>query len=414
MQRPVTMALVWFFCLAGLGTFFPFFSMYLHENAGLSGTQVGHILAILPLVGIFGQPLWGQLADRTGWRSGVLAAVALAAALGYAALALPRSFPMLALATAGLALFSMALLPMNVSVTLALARDAGPHAFGLARVWGTVGFFVAVVGFPFLLDAWQAARGLAQDPGGPEPGMHIMFLAGAALTAIGGIVALALPRRGAVSLRAPRGDWRRLFRHGPYLRVLVFVLLSFVFLQGPMTFFPVFVRSLGGTLDSVSRMWIPMLLLEIPLIALSGQGLQRLGARGLLAIGVFAGGVRWLVCGLAPDLSWVYPVQLLHGLVVTGLILGGPLYVEQVVPERLRSTGQGVLAMIGLSIGGIASNLATGWLLDHVGASAPYVIGGVGGIALGLLLPLLLPRPQRPPPEPGEAADSPPATPAGR
>ena len=51
MQRPVTMALVWFFCLAGLGTFFPFFSMYLHENAGLSGTQVGRILAILPLVG---------------------------------------------------------------------------------------------------------------------------------------------------------------------------------------------------------------------------------------------------------------------------------------------------------------------------------------------------------------------------
>jgi PPP family 3-phenylpropionic acid transporter len=411
MQRPVTMALVWFFCLAGLGTFFPFFSMYLHENAGLSGTQVGRILAILPLMGIFAQPLWGQVADRTGSRSRVLAAVAFAAALGYAALALPRGFAALALATAGLAFFSMALLPINVSVTLALARDAGPHAFGLARVWGTVGFFAAVVGFPFLLDAWQAARGLARDPSGPEPGMHIMFLAGAALTAIGGAVAPALPPRGAVSLRAPRGDWQRLFRHGPYLRALVFVLLSFAFFQGPMTFFPVFVRSLGGTLDSVSRMWIPMLLLEIPLIALSGQGLQRLGARGLLAIGVFAGGLRWLVCGLAPDLGWVYPVQLLHGVVVTGLILGGPLYVEQVVPERLRSTGQGVLAMMGVSIGGIASNLGAGWLLEHVGASAPYLVGGAGGIALALLLPLLLPRPHRPPPEPDEA---PPSSPAGR
>jgi PPP family 3-phenylpropionic acid transporter len=410
MQRPVTMALVWFFCLGGLGTFFPFFSMYLHENVGLSGTQVGIVLAILPLVGIFAQPVWGQVADRTGLRSRVLALIALSAALGYAALALPRGFGAIALATAGLALFSMALLPMNVSVTLALARDAGPHAFGLTRVWGTVGFLVAVVGFPRLLDAWQAAQGLTRDPSGPEPDMHIMFLAGAALTAIGGVVALALPREGALALRAPQGDWRRLFRHGPYLRVLVFVLLSFVFLQGPMTFFPVFVRSLGGTLDSVSRLWIPMLLLEIPLIALAGQGLQRFGARGLLAIGVFAGGLRWLVCGLAPDLAWVYPVQLLHGVVVTGLILGGPLYVEQVVPERLRSTGQGVLAMIGLSIGGIVSNLGTGWLLEHVGVTAPYLVGGVGGLVLVLLLPLLLPRPHRPPPEPGEA----PVTPVGR
>ena len=410
MQRPVTMALVWFFCLAGLGTFFPFFSMYLHENAGLSGTQVGITLAILPLVGIFAQPLWGQVADRTGLRSRVLALIALSAALGYAALSLPRGFATLALATAGLALFSMALLPMNVSVTLALARDAGPHAFGLTRVWGTVGFLVAVVSVPPLLDAWQAAEGLTHDPSDPEPGMRATFLVTAALTAVGGAIALALPRKGAVALRAPRGDWRRLFRHGPYLRVLVFVLLSFAFFQGPMMFFPVFVRSLGGTLDSVSRLWVPMLLLEIPLIALSGLGLQRLGARGLLAIGVFAGGLRWLVCGLAPDLAWVYPVQLLHGVVVTGLILGGPLYVEQVVPERLRSTGQGVLAMMGVSIGGIASNLATGWLIDHVGASAPYVIGGIGGIALGLLLPLLLPRPHRPPPEPGET----PVSPAGR
>jgi PPP family 3-phenylpropionic acid transporter len=409
MQRPVTMALVWFFCLGGLGTFFPYFSMYLKENAGLTGTQVGIVLAILPLTGIFAQPFWGQVADRTGLRSRVLALVALGAALGYALLALPRGFGALALATAGLAFFSMALLPMNVSVTLALARDAGPHAFGLVRVWGTVGFFVAVVGLPPLLDAWQAAQGLTHDPGAPEPGLHIMFLAGAAFTTIGGIIALALPRKGAVSLRAPRGDWRRLLRHTPYVRVLVFVLLSFTFLQGPMTFFPVFVRSLGGTVDSVSRLWIPMLLVEIPLIALAGQGLQRFGARGLLAIGVFAGSLRWLVCGLTPDLSWVYPVQLLHGVVVTGLILGGPLYVEQVVPERLRSTGQGLLAMIGLSVGGIISNLGTGWINEHVGPSAPYLVGGIGGLVLVLLLPLLLPRPQRAPPEPDEAS-----TPGGR
>ena len=170
MQRPVTMALVWFFCLGGLGTFFPFFSMYLKQNAGLSGTQVGMVLAIIPLLGIFAQPLWGQVADRTGLRARVLALVALGTALGYALLALPRGFGTLALATAGLALFSTALLPMNVSVTLALVRDAGPHAFGLVRVWGTVGFLVAMAGLPPLLDAWQAAQGLVHDLGEAEPG----------------------------------------------------------------------------------------------------------------------------------------------------------------------------------------------------------------------------------------------------
>lgn len=41
-----------------------------------------------------------------------------------------------------------------------------------------------------------------------------------------------------------------------------------------------------------------------------------------------AGGVRWIVCGLASDLAWVYPVAVLHGLVVMGLVIGGPLQVD--------------------------------------------------------------------------------------
>ncbi len=62
--------------------------------------------------------------------------------------------------------------------------------------------------------------------------------------------------------------------------------------------------------------------------------------------------------------------------------------------------------MMGVSIGGIVSNLGAGWLLEQVGAAAPYLVGGVGGIALGLLLPLLLPRPHRPPPEPDELSST--------
>ena len=47
MERPLVMALVWFFCLGGLGIWFPFYTLYLHENAGLSGVQVGQVMAVL-------------------------------------------------------------------------------------------------------------------------------------------------------------------------------------------------------------------------------------------------------------------------------------------------------------------------------------------------------------------------------
>jgi MFS family permease len=139
-----------------------------------------------------------------------------------------------------------------------------------------------------------------------------------------------------------------------------------------------------------------MLLVEIPLVALSGASLARLGARGLLGMGVVAGGIRWAVCGFMPESPLVYPLQALHGVVVAGLVIGAPLYVEAAVPERLRSTGQGLLAMVGVSLGGIVSNIGCGWLLEHYGPDAPYAISGLAALALGALLPILLPRPSRP------------------
>jgi len=399
MQHRLAMALVWFFGFGALGLYLPFFGLYLHENAGLGGTRVGVVLAVMPLVGLLVQPFWGQLADRTGGRAQVLVGVSVGAAAGYAALAVAQGFAGLVLATAFLAVFLGTFAPAAVAVTLALSRADDPHAFGLSRVWGTVGFLCFVAGFPWLLDAVQRARGLVPVPGGPsEPGLELAFALSSGLAFAAAIVALRLPRRGAVAARAAHGDWRRLLRSAPFLRVLAFSLAAYVCLQGPLTIFPLFVRERGGSLDAVSGMWVPMLLLEIPLVALSGASLERFGARGLIAIGVFCGGLRWLACGLATELAWLYPVQLLHAVTVAGFILGAPLYVEAVVPEQLRSTAQGVLTMVGSSLGGVTSNLAAGWLFEHVGTDAPYLVGGVGAIALGLLVPLLLPRPARPAP----------------
>lgn len=375
---------MWLFVLGGLGTFFPFYGLYLGTNLGFSGSQVGVVLSVLPLVGILAQPVWGQLADRTGSRTRVLGVLALGAACGYLGLSRGASFPSMLALTAGLALFSTPLIPTTVAVTLAITEKGGAHSFGLARVWGTVGFLIAVVAFG------------AASSSQPVTFLRWIFPITAAVVACGGLVAFALPRGGAVSVRAPRGDWRRLWGHAPYVRLLVFALLGYLTLQGPMGLFGLYVDAHGGSVETVGQLWVPMLLLEIPLVALSGASLQRLGARGLLGVGVFAGGLRWAVCGFFPESPVIYPIQALHGVVVAGLVVGGPLYVEAAVPERLRSTGQNVLAMVGVSVGGIASNVSAGYLFERFGPDAPYQVAGIGGMVLGALVWVLLPRPTRP------------------
>lgn len=387
----------WFFFMAALGIFFPYYSLYLGRELALSSTRVGMVLAIIPLVGIATQPLWGQLADRTGSRRLVLVLVTAGTAIAWGALAWPRSFVGALLGTAALACFSTSVLPMAAATSMAALRDReigeGAAGFGRVRMWGTLGFLAAVVVFPRALE--HAARAEAETTA-PWRGLGLVFPCAAVVCLVAAGLTTRLPRSPALSLRAHRGDVRVLLRHAPLARLLGVVFLAHLFMMGPIGLFPLFVTARGGDVASIGRMWIFMLLLEVPLIGLSRHTLRKLGARGLLTVGLLAEGARWTISALSTDLGWIQAVQLLHGVGVAGVLVGAPLYVEQAVPERLRATGQALSSVAGAGAGAVLSNLAAGLLFDHLGPGATYGAAGLGALVLGLSLHRWLPRPRRP------------------
>jgi PPP family 3-phenylpropionic acid transporter len=392
MWHSIPLTLFWFVYFGSLGIFYPYFALYLRENAGLTGTQVGLILAISPFVGMIAQPLWGQLADRTGARSRTLALLTVGTALGYLGLGLADGFWPIVLATAVLALVGTAIFPMMTSVSLAILRNAGSHAFGHVRAWGTIGYFILIMVFPWMLQIFAAPLDQPVfDANVSQPGLGLMFPITASLVLVASFIAFFLPKKGAVALRAARGDWRELIHNRAFLRFLCFSLIAHFLMHGPMWLFPLFVRSRGGDLTTIRDMWVLMLLVEIPLVLSTGSGLKRLGARGLLGVGVLIGGVRWTLCALTTEPTLLFAVQALHGVTVVGLNMGSPLYLDMVAPEKLRSTAQGILSMVGSGIAGIASNISAGWLMDRSGIDLLYLICGLGALALGALAWWILP-----------------------
>lgn len=392
MWHSIPLTLFWFVYFGSLGIFFPYFALYLRENAALSGTEVGFVLAIAPLIGMVAQPFWGYVADRTGARSRMLAYLTLGTALGYLGLGAAEGFWPIVAAAVPMAMVGTAIFPMMTSVSLAILRDAGRHAFGNVRVWGTVGYFILIIVFPWTLESYRAAAGVATAaPGVSQPGLGLMFPISAGLVLAAACVAFFLPKRGVVSLRAARGDWRELLRNRPFVGLLLFSLSAHFLMHGSMWLFPLFVRSRGGDLETIRNMWILMLVFEIPLVLLTGSGLKRLGARGLLVVGVVAGGLRWFLSAVTSEANLLFAVQALHGVTVVGLNLGSPLYLDAVAPEKLRSTAQGILSMVGAGLAGVASNLAAGWLMDRAGIDLLYMGCGLGLLVLGALTGLVLP-----------------------
>jgi PPP family 3-phenylpropionic acid transporter len=207
-----------------------------------------------------------------------------------------------------------------------------------------------------------------------------MFRVAAASCLIAAAFAAVLPKRAGLAAQAQRGDLRALLAEGPFMRVLVFTTGIQFFLHGPMQLFPLYVRSRGGTMTDLSNLWVCMALLEIPLIFGSNKLFATFGVTRMMLIASAGGGIRWLVCSLVPALSGVYAIQALHALVVTGLNVGTALYVEQIVPERLRSTAQSSVVMVGSSLGGVLSSVIGGVVVDRFGVDTLFMAGGIGAL----------------------------------
>lgn len=369
----------WFLYMSGLGVIFPYLSLYFQENAGLTGSQLGLALAMHPLIGIVASPLWGQWADRTGKRRSATFVLASGAGLAYLLVPQASSFPTLLFCLALLSAFAAPAMPVATSLSFGVLGTGGAPRFGRVRVWGTVGYLVMILAFPAIL-TWLGGDASAS---GRANGLELIFPIAAVLSLGSALVLLGLPPSGAIAVRARRDDLGALLRQPAYVRLLALALIAFGLLSGPIALFPVFVAERGGTIETVSRLWIPMLLLEIPLIYYAGAGLRRVGARGLIAAGIACDGARWLITALAPGLYWIFAVQLLHGAVVVGLIIGMQLYVEGEVPARLRATGQTLLGTV-MGVGAVLSHLWAGTALEHMGATAPYLFAGPIAIVLGI------------------------------
>lgn len=388
-RRALPLAAYWALAMAPFGLTLPYWGLYLRENAGLSGSQVGMVFAVIPAIGMLVQPLWGALGDRSGLRARLLVVLSAGVALGCLALGRAQSFTAILAATALFAAFSRALVPMLLSVSIPALEDH-VHAFGFVRAFGTLGFGAAMFVFPAALASVAVAT--PTPPGVSEPALGLLFPTAAALSAFAAGAALAIPNRGAVALRASRGEWRVLLANGRFVRVLAVCTIGFLCLNGPMELFPILVRDRGGDLDTVRDMWLFMLVPEIFLALGLGSLARRFGARALIAIGLAAGAARWLLSAALPSLDAMQLVQSLHAVVVLGLNIGAPLYVDAIVPPQLRSTAQSLLGTVSVGIGGIGSSLLAGFLLEHGGVAAPYWAGGAGALALLLVLPRSLPR----------------------
>ena len=124
---------------AAIGILFNYYALYL-QRVGLSGTQVGIVLAVLPLARVLSQPIWGLVGDIYRLRRVILSGACSGSALAGLALNRSDSFAWLLAVTIVLAILNGPIGPFCDALALEhLERESRRQEYGSLRLWGSSG-----------------------------------------------------------------------------------------------------------------------------------------------------------------------------------------------------------------------------------------------------------------------------------
>ena len=356
-----------------LGAQLPYWPLLLKAR-GLSGAEVGVLLAAAAWVKVASNPLAGYLADSSGRPRLVISTLMALGALGFFAFGLAEGFWALLVLQLLTAACFQALLPLGESRTLIAVRHHGLD-YGHSRLWGSITFVAGVLAVGGGLDLmpidslpWCLAAGL-----------------GAGLLATS-----ALPQLGEERQRPVKGDVKRLISDRPLLWFLLAAALVQTSHAAYYAFSAIAWRAAGHTTFTIGWLWTEGVLAEILFFAISGRVLSRVSLRSLVMLAAAGGLLRWSVTAMTTALPALAAMQLLHAATFAAAHLAAIHVIAARVPAGLAATGQSLYASVS---GGVLMGVAlfaVGPLYDTLGLPSFFVMAGLCG--LSLLLIMIAPR----------------------
>jgi PPP family 3-phenylpropionic acid transporter len=364
---PWSMKLFYMLYFGAAGLYFPYVGLYYHA-IHLNGAQIGLAASLAPLGGVVLQPLWGLLSDRYGWRKRLLAISLLAASLAAPLVTMAHSFAALLLLIALLAVSLSPAIPLADATTLDWLSARG-GSYGGVRIYGSLGFLLSSLA----IGSFYRGRGILA-----------LFVVYGALLFAAFLTTLAAPRQAAVVAEARGGGIMEVLADRGVVIFLLLAVVGYGTFAAYNTFFPLYLSSLGAGSNIVGLSAGLASLSELPVMAVAGIVVARVGVKPLLLAGLTAAALRWLAYGVLRDYHLVLVWQLLHGLSFAGLYVGGVTFMDRSVPERLRSTGQTIFSGATFGLGAVLGSTLFGLLFDRLHAGGMFLVAGA--IALGAIV----------------------------
>lgn len=363
------------FYFALLGATAPFLALYF-DHLGFSPARIGELVAIPMLMRCIAPNLWGWLGDRSGQRLLIVRLGALSTLATFSLIFFGKSYAWLALVMALHAFFWHAVLPQFEVITLAHLHGQTSR-YSQVRLWGSIGFIVAVVGLGRLFE-WLSL------------GIYPVAL----VTIMAGIVLASLWVPNAQPLEHPErrssGGFLKQVRAPGVLAFYVCVALMQLS-HGPYyTFLSLHLEHLGYSRGAIGLLWALGVVAEVLVFMAMSRLFARFSVRQVLLASFLLAAVRWLLLGNLADVAAVLIfAQLLHAATFGCFHAASIAFVQASFGARQQGQGQALYAALsgtGGALGALYSGYSWNWLGPHFtfGMASAAALGAAVIIALCL------------------------------
>lgn len=341
---------------------------YMIKTLGFSGGQVGNIYATMGIASLFMPAIMGIIADRWINAERVLGISHLIGAVLLIIAAQVDHFASLYIIILIYSMFYMPTIALNNTVSYSILEQKNFNivkVFPPIRVWGTVGFIVAL----WLVDIlkWTISP------------MQLYISAGASLLL--GIYAFTLPAcppenktKGSSLISAMGLDALVLFKKSKTAIFLVFSMLLGAALQITNTFGEPFLHDFDklfpnafavqhpSVLMSLSQISETLFILTIPFF------LRRFGIKKVMLMSMFAWVLRFALFGIGdpgPGFIWLILSMIIYGMAFDFFNISGSLFIELEAEPRIRASAQGLFMLMTNGLGAFIGGTASGIVVDY-------------------------------------------------
>ena len=360
----------YFSYFAFTGVFSPYWSLYL-KSLSFSAFQIGVLMSLLPIMRTFASAVWGTFADRSGKRMKIVRWSALLSLVSFAGVFAGNGFWWLFLAMALMSFFWSASLPLVEAATMS---HLGEHiaGYGRIRLWGSVGFVVAVVGVGYVLDR-----------------VEVTVLLWVVLASKIGIAYFCrqIPEAATAAHHTDHQPVWHILRK-PEVAFFLFACFLMAAAHGPYyTFFSIYLVDHGYAKSTVGWLWALGVICEIAIFIWLPRILHYVSLRRILIFSLGCTALRFLLIGWGVD-AWplILIAQALHAVTFGAYHAAAMAVVHHFFRGRHQTKGQAIYGSLSFGAGGMTGALLSGYLWDSVGAAWVFSACSVAALAGMLLL----------------------------